>query len=694
MGTMNKMRENTKFVLWILVIAFGVIWVLQDSGGLDVIGQVGPDVGSVNGESITYEEYELAIEQQSQNYQNQTGESMPPQMLDQTRDRVFNQLVENKLRMLETERLGLEVTDAELVDMVQRENPHPLIAANFGDGQGNIDRTLLQNFINNPDAAEYWLQIDNILRSDRLREKLDKLIAGTVRISNQDIIAEHVRRNRKVDVRYVAQRFTSLPDDEISYDDGDLRQFYDEHRDEFERKRSYSLSYVTRSKSPTQADSMAILGDLEDLRESFASTEEDSLFLYRNGSERPYTDAYFRPDELDESLSEAVFADAEVGQVVGPIISGNEAHIVKILDVRAPEEQAVRASHILFRAAESNVGARSKALRSAQDARRRAGRGEDFSDLARELSDDGSAGNGGDLGWFGPGRMVKPFEEAAFAATVGRVVGPVETQFGYHLIKVTDRATVEAQIADFSLTLRASVATLTRIQDQLDDLQYFAEETDDFSGEAARRDYTILTIQVEDQQTFMPGIGVSRALMNFLETADVGDVSAVIELDGDFLVAAVDEIQPEGYRPFDEVRAQIEPRLRNELKSRILAERMQSALGTGIDGLAATLGTSVQVAEQLSFSNMVVSGIGRDPIFVGTAFGLEEGETSDVIVGQNAVYVIHVDKAEDAGVLTDEERARLSAQMLAQRQNIVRSQWITSLHDEADIVDDRRLFLQ
>lgn len=694
MGTMNKMRENTKFVLWFLVIAFGVIWVLQDSGGLDVIGQVGPDVGSVNGESITYEEYQLAIDGQTQNYQNQTGESMPPQMLDQTRDRVFNQLVDNKLRVQEMDRLGLEVTDAELLDMVQGDNPHPMIAANFGDGQGGIDRALLQNYINNPDAVEYWIWLDNYLRSERLREKLDKLIAGTVRISNQDVITEHVRRNRKVDVRYVARRFTSLVDDEISYDDGDLRRFYNDHKEEFERKRSYSLSYVTRSKSPTRADSVAILSELEDLRESFASTEDDSLFLNRNGSERPYTEAFFRPDELDESIADVVFADAEVGHVVGPIISGNEAHIVKILAVRPPEEQAVRASHILFRAAESNGEARSEALSDAQDALRRARSGEDFAELARELSDDGSAGNGGDLGWFGPGRMVKPFEEAAFAATVGRVVGPVETQFGYHVIKVSDRATVEAQIADFALTLLASVATLTRIRENLEDLQYFADEANDFEGEAVSGNFNLLTVQVEAEQTFIPGIGVSRALMNFLETAKVGDISPVIELDSDFLVAAVDEIQSEGYRPFEEVRAQIEPRLRNELKSAILAERMQSALGTGIDGLADALDTSVQVAEQLSFSNMIVSGIGRDPIFVGTALGLDEGEMSGVITGQNAVYVIHIDRREEPGVLTDEAREALSIQLLTQRQNIVRSQWITFLHDEADIVDNRRLFLQ
>ena len=131
MGVMTKMRESTGAILWILVFAFGVIWVLQDSGGLDTIGQVGNNIGSVNGDPITVDEYNQAVDQQVQSYQNQTGDSMPPQMLDQTRDRVFNQLVEARLREQEMERLGLGVSDDELVEMIQGDDPHPIIKAYY-----------------------------------------------------------------------------------------------------------------------------------------------------------------------------------------------------------------------------------------------------------------------------------------------------------------------------------------------------------------------------------------------------------------------------------------------------------------------------------------------------------------------------------------------------------------------------------
>ncbi|GMQ82841.1 MAG: peptidyl-prolyl cis-trans isomerase [Rhodothermia bacterium] len=596
MGTMTKMRENTSVVLWILVISFGVIWVLQDSGGLDVIGQTGINVGSVNGVPITHEEYSQAVDRQAQNYQNQTGESMPPQMLDQTRDGVFNQLIDLRLREQEVARLGIEVTDDEIVDLILGDNPHPIIAANFGDENGVVDKALMQSYIQDPAMSSNWFQIESILRNERLREKLDKLLAGTVRISNQDVIAEHHRRNRKVDVRFVSLRFTSVPDDSISYDDRGLRRFYNDHRDEFEKNRSYTLSYVTRSKSPTAADSAAILGDIEDLRDRFSTAENDSLFLVRNGSERPYTDAFFRRDELDDEIANVVFENPVAGKVVGPIVSQDQAHLVKILEVR--------------------------------------------------------------------------------------------------LIKVTDKATVEAQIADYALAFRASVSTLTRAREQLEDLQYFADENDDFTGEAARRELDVKTVQVEAEQSYIPGIGISRALMNFLETAGVGDVSLLVELDNEFLVAIVDEIQSAGYRSFEDVKAQLEPRLRNELKADVLVERITEGLSGGFDGLATAVGSVEQTAEGVSFDNMVVTGIGRDPKFVGASLGMTEGETSSVITGINSVYVINVTRSEDPDVISDDDRRLITSQLLAQGQGQIRSQWITALREEANIVDDRRLFLQ
>ena len=126
MGTMNKMRENTGVVLWILVISFGGLWVLQDSGVFDTIGTnpLGKMI-IVDGDAITVEEYQRALDAQIEAYRQQTGESFSPQRLDLEHERVYNALVDNKLREHEMNRLGVSVSDTEVFELVLGDNPLP-----------------------------------------------------------------------------------------------------------------------------------------------------------------------------------------------------------------------------------------------------------------------------------------------------------------------------------------------------------------------------------------------------------------------------------------------------------------------------------------------------------------------------------------------------------------------------------------
>jgi len=416
--------------------------------------------------------------------------------------------------------------------------------------------------------------------------------------------------------------------------------------------------------------------------------------LARYASERPFTDAFFRRDELDPALGDVVFDDPQPGKVVGPVVAGGLAHLVKIRAVRPSEETVIRARHILIRAPEDNPEARQQARQEALELKRQLEQGADFATLAREHSDDpGSARRGGDLGWFGRGRMVEPFEEAAFSAPIGRVVGPVETRFGYHLIEVTGRSSVEVQIADLAMRPAPSLATLNRIQERMEDLAYYAEESGDFEGEAQRMGLQVQEMRVEEDQQFLPGIGQSRAVLNFLAGADEGDVSQVIELDDRFIVLQLVEVIPKGYRSFEEVREEIRPRVLLEKKKEVQVARMRRALQQhGFDGLAEALGTTVQTVTQLSYNQTLIPGLGREPRFVGTVFGLQEGETSGVVEGENAAFVVQLAKLYEPPPLGEQMREQIRQQLLNQRRQQVLTQWLAALREQADIKDYRRRF--
>ncbi|MFQ5569733.1 MAG: peptidylprolyl isomerase [Rhodothermales bacterium] len=696
------MRENTGIILWILVISFGGIWVLQDSGAFDVAGFVGDKIIIVDGDPVTVDEYNNTLDFFVEQFRQQTGESMPPQRLDLEHDRVFNTLVDDKLREHEMDRLGITVTDQEVLDLVYGDEPHPIISVYFGDGQGGVDRALLQSFRDDPAMAQQRVELATYLRTQRRQQKLDNLIAATVRVSDQDVENEHRRQYIQASASFFALRFADVPNDSVEVSERDLRRFYNENRDDFKRKRSFTIKVASIPKQPSRADTLNTTTRIEDLRPTFEETDNDSLFLVRNASERPYSSAFFSAADLDADIANAVFEAPEKGKIIGPFIStdarGNtDVHLIKILELRPPEETAVRARHILFRATQGVEGQRANARREAEEYKQRILNGEDFATLARQRSDDTSnKDKGGDLGWFGPDRMVEPFEDAAFSAPVGRVVGPVETQYGFHLIEVIARANHEVRIADYAERLRPSSATLISIEDRLDDVKYYAEEKgSDFVGEAERTNLELQDIQVEQDQQFIPSIGNSRRVTRFLEEAEEGDISDVIELDNLFLVAYLETITPEGYRPFEEVEAEIRPRALLEKKKVIQRERMDRAYQEhGFDGLAQALGISARTATNISFTNHSVPTLGRDALLAGRILGLAEGEETGVFEGENAVIVAKVTNVIEPAPLSDLERNRIREQLLTSRKSTVQSQWVASLREKADIEDFRNRILQ
>lgn len=690
MGAMNKLRENTGVILWILVISFGVIWTLQDSDVFEAMEQPGRNVAVVNGSPIQYDEYQRSLDQQRQRFQQQFGGDLSPQMQEQMRQQAYDQLIQQQLLEQEMDRLGISVTDAEVEEMVFGENPHPVIRQQFADSTGQINYQLLQNMAQNPQAKSQWLQLEQFLREQRRQQKMSSIVQATVHVSDQDVENYYWRQNVEASVQYVAQRYASVPDDSIQVTESDLRSYYDNNQEDFRRPKTLNIEYATVPKVPTSEDSASFAQDLEDLEEEFAAAENDSLFLVENASDRSFSSDYQTPTEMNESVADAVFSNPEPGRVAGPVFGGEYAHLVKIRDVRPAESDFVHARHILLESSEPDAALQER-LQSIRDSIE-AGTAS-FAEMARRYSDDGSASDGGDLGWFSRGRMADAFEAAAFQAQPGELVGPIRTEFGYHLIQVETRASSEAQIADLAYQLNPSQATLRDRENRLEDLAYFAEESGDFRQEAQRLDLSVQEVDAEAGQSAIPGLGQSRALSSFLESASSGDISDVIELPDKFAVAHVTGVQPEGYRSFEDVKAEIRPRVVLEKKKSVLVQRMQRALQQyTFQDLPQRLNTQMRSQSSVSFSTGTIPGVGQDPTFAGTVFGLDEGETSGVVEGENAAFVVEVTDMREPSPLTAQERQQLRQKLLKQQRQQVSSQWIAALKEEATIEDNRGQF--
>ena len=692
MGTMNRMRENTGVVLWILVISFGGLWVLQDSGVFDTIGT--DPLGKVivvNGDPVTQEVYSRQLEAQLEQVRRSNNGNVSPQQLESERQRAFNSLVDNLLSEQMMDEIGVTVSDTEVRNLIIGDNPHWIVRQNFSDGQGGINRALLQNVIDDPSQIQSLIQLEQFIRLERRAQRLNQLLESSVRVSEVEANSVWNLEEKRADAEFYLLRYADVSDSLISVTDRDVSRYYSENREDYARERLYTVQIASLSRFPAQEDTLAILEEIERLRLGFQETENDSLFLTQSASEINWSDNFIGASTLSPPILSALFekdTEPQEGDLVGPIVVNGQAQLIKIAGTRATEDTHVRARHILINADQDPEAARTSLL----DIRRRIEGGEDFADVATQMSDDpGSGSNGGDLGWFGPGRMVDAFEEAAFGAEVGELVGPIETDFGFHLIEVTHRAPVDVQLSRLAYSIDVSIATLNNLQESLEDLRYYAEEESDFTNEAERRGIMIESLQIQDEQTAIPGFGQSLAIEAFLSDADEGDISPVIELNDFAVVVNVVDIEPAGYEPLEFVESQVRQLAILSKKREYQVEKLRSAYDIGgFDGLEDALGFTPQIAPALSFDNPIVSGIGRDLLFVGATLGLNAEEDSGVITGENAVYVIRTISAIEPPEISDEELEDLVTDLTREQQSLLLQRWLSSLRESADVEDLRR----
>ena len=687
MGAMNTLRQNTGVILWILVLSFGIIWTLQDSDVFSAMNQPDRNVATVNGAPIQQEEYQQVVKRVRERFQQQLGGTMNPQMQSRIRDRAYDQVVDQKLLEQEMTRLGISVTDSEVESMVFGENPHPLIRKQFADSTGQINYQLLQNMAQDPQRESQWLKIEEYLRRQRRQRKMTSLVQATIQVSEQDVENYHRRQNTSASARYVSLRYAQVPDDSVSVSESDLRSYYDNNKEDFKRERTATLKYATTSKEATAEDSSNIASDLDELREDFATTESDSLFLLNNASDNDFSSEHKTADQMNARVADSVYANPEPGRIVGPVFGGGQAHLIKIRDTRPAETQYAHARHILLKTdqADSEKRGRLQALRDSIESGAAS-----FAEMARRYSDDQSASEGGDLGWFAEGSMVDAFGDAVFGAEPGALVGPIRSEFGYHLVRVEARASQAVQMADLAYNLTPSQATLSDKESTLGDLAYFAEENGNFREEAQRLDLTVQEVQVETNQSSFPGIGESPALSRFLENASAGDISEVTELSDKFVVARVTDVTPEGHRSFSDVKSQIRPKVALQKKREVQGRRMERALSqNGFDALPNVLGTQMRTQSDVTYSTKTVPGLGRELKFVGAVFGLEVGETSGVVEGENAAFVVEVTEKNTPPPLTEQQRQQIRKQLLKQRRKQATSDWLSALKEDATIMDNR-----
>jgi len=658
-GTLrNKM---TKWVVGFVAVAIAA-FVLNDlfgNGPRSIIGNENT-VGEIAGTTITLEEYQAAIQERENNYilnfGRQPGERERPLLQQQAWDLLISQ----KAIKPEYEKLGVKVTTEEIWDMIQGKNVDENVKSSFVDSAGNFDRARLIQYINQfntpppiePNALAAWQQgkyrwttFQRDLGLGRERIKYENLLVKTNYVTEAESERDYHSQNDVAEVKYLYVPFYAISDSAITVSDTELKAYYNKNQSKYKVEQTRTLSYVTFPVEASAADSAKIREDLQKIATAFKTVTEDSVFaVTQSEGQTPYSKYYLSTLPAFLSNQKENLATA---QVIGPVLEGSSYKVYKIVKVGTDTVGNAKASHILIRWDDESEASKKTAKEKARKILAEIKGGAPFALKAREHGTDGTASQGGDLGYFTTGQMVKPFDQAVFSAKkTGLVNDVVETEFGYHIIEVTGTA-------DYTSYTVATVELAIAPSDDTQNEAYLKAQTfasdlsgvDEFKEKAKKENLSVVDANdLGTGERRIADLGEARQIVTWLfRDAKIGKVSDVLDLDASYVVAVMTGEVEAGLKSFDKVKEEITPAVKNELKSKKILEKLTALKGT-LEEIAAAFGAdaTVSASSDLKFNSNTLPSVGLDPIAVGKAFALESGKRTAPFAGENGVLIVEL----------------------------------------------------
>ena len=453
------------------------------------------------------------------------------------------------------------------------------------------------------------------------------------------------------------------------------------------------MKYVLFRKQPSQNDSVSIQKNLEAIITKLKGDTTSFKSYVEIYSERPYSKDTVAVSTLPQEIRDAI-VKGNKGEIFGPAATFEGYVVYKLIDKVKSKNEQVRASHILVRA----TGDDKTDLTKINGIYDELMNGADFATVAKAKSQDGSAPQGGDLGWFGRGQMVKEFSDASFNGKIGVIQKPVKTQFGYHIIKVLDHSNQDLVVEKIVNKIQPSATTTDKLYQDASDFSFIAKK-DGFENEAKVMKYSIAeTSPFEEEAQSIPGLGVNKALVKFAFENSVGEVSDVYRVQAGHIVAMVSDVTKPGLKNFEEIKAQIKNTVLQKLKLEkavSIAKDIRAKLGDNGDAKIATaIWPTARIDSTSEFtSSGNIPGIGRDFAFSEYSLKASLNKWSQPVKGTSNVYLIDLTfRTNFDQSQFDLQKAEIAKQLLMNRKSTYYNKWIQDLKKEADIVDNRYQF--
>lgn len=704
MALINKIREKSGIAVTVIAISLILFMVGGDLLGPNSMlgGSNNQVVGEIAGKEINIKDFQGRVDGFRQNYEAQSGRSLNENELVGLRDQAWNQFIVDIAYKKQFDKLGLTVTDDELVDMVQGNHISPSIMQAFSDPTtGRFDKTAVINYLKNlktlpVEQQKSWENFEKSLREERIRSKYENLLKFSAYTPKAQAEKEYMAQNTKATLRYLYVPYFSIVDTTIKVTDSELESYLSAHRSEYKGTDTRSIEYVTFPVQPAKDDSAALYTEIKELARGLATAQNDSSFAAMN-SDIPLP-VNMSLANMSDQLKEAVKTFVP-GGVYGPYREGNTYFIYKYGGTKADTVSSARASHILIRAENQSDSSKAAARTKAEGILAQIRAGANFEALAATSSaDPGSAQRGGDLGYFqNNGAMVKPFEEAVFSASAPGLINKlVESQFGFHIIKVTaPKSNILYRIAAIGKTIAPSQSTRDEAYRKADEFANSVKSKEQFD-EAVKKNKALVVAsanRIPESATNVNAIQNGRDIVRwaFKDDSKINSVSQVFETDEQYIVAVLTGKSEQDDVKIDDFRDELTTKVRNQKKSEQITAKLKGATGD-LEAIAKKYGAGalVESASDISLATGFLTSAGFDPIALGVAFGLKPGQKSKVFTGENGVFIMEQINKTDAPKIADftQYKTQLTQSLESRMSYLVNE----AIRENAKIVDRRAKF--
>ncbi|TCP28544.1 peptidylprolyl isomerase/peptidyl-prolyl cis-trans isomerase D [Tenacibaculum skagerrakense] len=660
MAILSKIRERS----WLLILIVGLAlfsFVLDPSTLSDFFNSTKMnEVGEVNGETITRQEFAEALD----NYKRQTGNRVSEMQAAKT---VWNNLLRQKVYESQLAEAGITVGEADILKALY-ETEFIKNDPRFST-TGVFDKEKFKEFlatikVENGEEWANWRQYMASVKSNLQKTTYDNLVAAGLGASLKEGENEYLTENTKINANLVFLSYTSVPDSSITVTRGEIKKYIENHPSEFEVEASRDIRYVKFNIKATPEDEAEIKAGVAKLIEDstnkqgqivpgLKSTTDYKLFFEETNSDLPLNDKVQFKGQVPQIIAEDLF-NGKAGDVFGPYKDQGFFKLSKITEVlNVPD--SVKSSHILIPFV-GGMRADASVTRTEEQAKKTAdsiynlvkNNSAKFKQVADEVNTDGTKGKGGEIGWttynvgFSP-NFDEDFAKFIFNNKKGDVQ-VVKTKFGYHIIKIDDQKKEQKalKLATFGRKIEASEITENAI---FQDAETFALEISKGTSidEAAKqKELTALpAVGLKALDENVPGLGNQREIITWAFGKDVteGDYKR-FDVEGGYVVATLTTITEKGLEPVDKAINKVRPILLNEKKAEILKGKFST--GSTLEEIASSNKQTLRSITDVNLSSPTITGIGFEPKVVGAMLNAKENELVKEVVGDRGVYAFVV----------------------------------------------------